>query len=183
MLKRKYYKTNQYITAPTLRLLDEMGKQIGIVSLDDARKMSAETGLDLVEIVGKATPPIIKLISFSKFKYQEAKKEKKQRKGNKGGEIKEIQFKQPAIGQGDLDTKINKAKGYFTAGIKVKFTVKLRGRWISKKEIGFQLVTRITEQVKDQAVPEAEPKLIGKAIGIIFTPTKKVKTKNEPQQS
>ena len=70
---RKFYKINHYINAPTIRLLDDMGKQIGIISIGEARQKSMETGLDLVEVNGNAVPPVVKLISFSKFKYQESK--------------------------------------------------------------------------------------------------------------
>jgi len=77
---RKFYKINQYINAPTVRLLSDDGKQIGIVPIEDARRQSFETGLDLVEVNGNAVPPVIKLISFSKFKYQESKNSKPKRK-------------------------------------------------------------------------------------------------------
>jgi len=86
-MPQKYYKINRQITAPTLRLLDEDGKQINVVSLAEAIQLSQESGLDLVEVASAAVPPVVKLIEYSKFKYQEAKKsqsrkERYQRRGN-----------------------------------------------------------------------------------------------------
>jgi translation initiation factor IF-3 len=80
-MSQKYYKINRQITAPTIRLLDEDGKQINVVTLAEAIQLSQESGLDLVEVASSAVPPVVKLIEFSKFKYQEAKKAKAEKKG------------------------------------------------------------------------------------------------------
>ena len=109
---QKFYKINQYINATEVRLLDDQGKQIGVVNISEARRQSMETGLDLVEVNGKAVPPVVKLISFSKFKYQESKKLQAEKKGIKGGELKEIQMT-PFIGQNDYQTRVDKAKRFF----------------------------------------------------------------------
>ena len=77
----KFYKINQYINHPEIRLLDEEGKQIGVMTMSEARTKAYETGLDSVEINGSSKPPVVKLISFSKFKYQESKKTKAEKKG------------------------------------------------------------------------------------------------------
>lgn len=175
---QKFYKTNGYITAPEIRLLDDTGKQIGIVSLSEARAQAQASGLDLVEINGNAKPPVVKMISFSKFKYQEAKKEKAQRKGDKGGEVKEIQFS-PFIGSGDYDTRIKKAFGFLTSGNKVKISIKFQGRQITKKEFGFQLVEKIKQALAQIAISEGEAKLIGKRLFLTLAPVKKTAKKNE----
>lgn len=176
---RKFYKINQYINAPTIRLLDDTGKQIGIVPIVEARQQSQETGLDLVEVNGNANPPVVKLISFSKFKYQESKKLKAEKKGIKGGDLKEIQMT-PFIGQGDYETRIKKSKEFLTAGNKVKLSVKFQGRQMNHQEFGHNLITRFKTDLQDFASPEGEAKLIGKRLMVTFTPSKKSGgTKNE----
>lgn len=173
-MPQKYYKINRQITAPTLRLLDEDGKQIDVLSLAEAVKLSQESGLDLVEISGSAKPPVVKLIEFSKFRYQEAKKAKAEKKGLKGGETKEIQMT-PFIGLGDYDTRIKKAKEFLATGNKVKLSIKFQGRQIQKPEFGFQLVERFKNDLAEFSAQEGTAKLIGKRLLITFTPVKKTK--------
>ena len=173
-MDKKFYKINRQITAPTIRLLSDDGKQIVIVSLSDAFQQSHETGFDLVEINGKATPPVVKLIEFSKFKYQEAKKAKAEKKGIKGGETKEIQMT-PFIGNADYETRVKKAKEYLSSGNKVKLSIKFLGRQIQKPEFGYQLVEKYKNDLAEISAPEGEAKLIGKRLYITFTPVKKTK--------
>jgi translation initiation factor IF-3 len=156
-----------------------MSKQIGIVSINEARQQAQESGLDLVEVNGNAVPPVVKLISFSKFKYQESKKLKAEKKGIKGGDLKEIQMT-PFIGQGDYETRIKKSKEFLTAGNKVKLSVKFQGRQMNHQEFGHNLITKFKTDLQDFASPEGEAKLIGKRLMLTFTPVKKSGgTKNE----
>ncbi|OGL54347.1 translation initiation factor IF-3 [Candidatus Shapirobacteria bacterium RBG_13_44_7] len=180
---RKFYKINQYISAPEVRLIDEEAKQIGVMPIADARKKSFETGLDLVEIAPLAKPPVVKLIDFSKFKYQEAKKMKAEKRGIKGGELKEVQMT-PFISQNDFDTNLKKAQKFLTSGNKVKLGIKFQGRQIQRKEFGYQLVERFKQALGESAAVESEPKLIGKRLFVTFTPVKVKKTINHetPQQ-
>ena len=168
----KFYKINQYINAPTIRLLSDDGKQIGIVSLSEARQQSQETGLDLVEVNGNAVPPVVKLISFTKFKYQESKKLKAEKKGIKGGDLKEIQMS-PFIGPGDYETMTKRGQKFLTAGNKIKLSVKFQGRQMNHKEFGYDLVEKVKTDLKDFGAPEGEAKLIGKRLMLTFTPSKK----------
>lgn len=176
---RKFYKINNYINAPTIRLLDDAGKQIGIVPLEEARKQAFETGLDLVEINGNALPPVVKLISFSKFKYQESKKLKSEKKGVKGGDLKEIQMS-PFIGPGDYETMLKRSQKFLTAGNKIKLSVKFQGRQMNHPEFGHNLVAKVKIDLQDFGLAEGEAKLIGKRLMLTFTPSKKTGgTKNE----
>ncbi|MFA5828191.1 MAG: translation initiation factor IF-3 [Candidatus Shapirobacteria bacterium] len=179
----RYYNTNNRISAATVRLLDEDGKQIGIVPLAEARQKSFETGLDLVEIAARAVPPVVKLISFTKFRYQEAKKLKSEKKGIKGGGLKEIQMT-PFISQNDYETRIKKSQKFLTTGNKVKLSIKFQGRQIARKEFGYNLVEKFKNDLKEYSVPEGEPKLIGKRLMFTLSPStkKKAATKNEESQ-
>ncbi|MFZ5845037.1 MAG: translation initiation factor IF-3, partial [Patescibacteria group bacterium] len=107
--KPKYYRLNYQIASPQLRLLDEEGKQIGVVSKIEALQKARELGIDVVEIAPHAKPPVAKLIDFKKFKYQEAKKERENRKSQKNVGIKEVRLR-PFIGSHDFDTRLKQAK-------------------------------------------------------------------------
>lgn len=179
---QKFYKINYQISAPVVRLIDEEAKQIGVLSIAEARKYQADTGLDLVEIAPNATPPVVKLIEFSKFKYQEAKKLKAEKKGIKGGELKEIQMT-PFIGEADYDTRLKKAQKFSTSGNKIKLSVKFQGRQITHQEFGYKLIDKFKNDLKDFATPEGEAKLLGKRLFQTFTPIKNKPIKNEdPKQ-
>ncbi len=175
---QKFYKINQYITASEVRLLDDQGKQIGVMPLSQARSMSFDTGLDLIEINGNANPPVIKLISFSKFKYQEAKKLQSEKKGIKGGELKEIQMS-PNIGQNDYQIRVDKAKKFLATGNKIKLSIKFQGRQMTHQEFGHDLVAKFKSDLIEVAAAEGEAKLIGKRLMITFAPSKKKVTNNE----
>ena len=175
----KFYRINQYINATEVRLLNDLGKQIGIMPIAQARQQSQETGLDLIEINGKAIPPVVKLISFSKFKYQEAKKLQSEKKGIKGGELKEIQMT-PFIGQNDYKIRVEKAKKFLATGNKIKLSIKFQGRQMSHQEFGHNLVTKFKSDLQEFATAEGDAKLIGRRLMITFTPSKKkVTNKNE----
>jgi len=175
---RKFYKINQYITASQVRLLDDQGKQINVMSMSEARTMSQETGLDLIEINGNAVPPVVKLISFSKFKYQEAKKLQSEKKGIKGGELKEIQMS-PNIGQNDYQIRVDRSKKFLATGNKIKLSIKFQGRQMAHQQFGHDLVAKFKSDLSEVAAAEGEAKLIGKRLMITFTPSKKKVTNNE----
>jgi len=168
---RTYYKTNYYINYPEVRLVDENGGQIGVLSIEEARLKAKESGLDLVEIAPKAKPPVVKLIDFAKFRYQEEKKKKEERKKSKAGELKEVKMT-PFIGEGDYETRVKRAKRFLTTGNKVKLSIKFLGRQITKKEFGHQLADRFLKDLEEFGQPEAGRKFLGKLLIQIITPKK-----------
>ena len=174
----KFYRINHQISSPTIRLIQGDGKQIGVISLSQALQQAQQTGLDLVEIAPKAKPPVVKLINYSKFKYQEAKKLKAEKKGVQGGELKEIQAK-PFIGQGDYQTKLKRAKKFLNTGNKVKLSIKFLGRQITHKEFGYNLIERFKTDLSSVAIPEGESRLIGKRLITTFTTVKKTNEKSQ----
>jgi len=137
---------------------------------------SFETGLDLVEIAPKSVPPVVKLINFNKFKYQEAKKAKAGKKGSRGGELKEIQMT-PFIGQKDYEDRVKRAKKFLATGNKVKLNIKFQRRQITHQEFGHQLIDKFKADLADIAAPEGEAKLLGKKLFSVFY-GKKTKIKN-----
>jgi len=157
--------------SPTVRLLDEDGKQIGIVTKLEALQKAKELDLDVVEIAPTAKPPVAKLIDFKKFKYQEAKKEQENRKSQKNVGVKEIRLR-PFIGQHDFDTRLNRAKEFLADGNQVKLSLFFRGREITRKEFGFDVMKRFIAGLESVRVVR-EPRLEGKVLSAMVVPDKK----------
>jgi len=157
--------------SPTVRLLDEEGKQIGIVTKLEALQKAKELDIDVVEIAPKAKPPVAKLIDFKKFKYQEAKKEQEIRKSQKNVGVKEIRLR-PFIGQHDFDTRLNRAKEFLADGNQVKLSLFFRGREITRKEFGFDVMKRFIAGMDSVRVVR-EPHLEGKVLAAMVVPDKK----------
>lgn len=144
----KHYRLNYQITSPQLRLLDEDGKQIGVVTKLEALQKAKELNIDVVEVSSNANPPVAKLIDFKKFKYQEAKKERDSRKSQKNVGVKEIRLR-PFIGQHDFDTRIAKAVEFLKEGNQVKIVVFFRGREITRKEFGFEVMKKFISALEN----------------------------------
>jgi len=166
-----FYRINQYIQAKEVRVVDEEGKQIGIMPVFKAIQLAREKGLDLVEVAAKAVPPVCKIIDFKKFKYLEAKKEREEKKGQKGGEIKEIMLS-PFIAQNDLNTRIRKIEEFLKEGNKVKLRVRFTGRELTKKEFGYKIIEQVLSSLGEKATKEGEAKFVGREIFLIISPKK-----------
>lgn len=170
--KRKFYRLNYQITSPQLRLLDEKGIQIGLVSKLEALQKAKEAGIDVVEIAPNAKPPVAKLIDYKKFKYQEAKKERESRKATKHVGVKEVRLR-PFIGQHDFDTRLAQAKEFLDEGNQLKVNVFFKGRELYKKEFGFDVMKRFLTGLTNTKVVR-EPKLEGKIlVAMVVNDTKK----------
>lgn len=154
-----------------MRLLDEEGKQIGVVTKLEALQKAKEHGIDVVEIAPNARPPVAKLIDFKKFKYQEAKKEREARKNQKNVGVKEIRLR-PFIGAHDFDTRVAQAKEFLSEGNQVKLTLAFKGREITRKEFGFAVVKRFIEALEAVKVVR-EPKMLGRVLEAMVVNNKK----------
>lgn len=170
----KFYQVNQYIRASELRVVDATGRQVGLMSKEDALAKAREAGLDLVEIAPMAKPPVAKIIDFKKLKYLEAKKEREGNKKSGKVELKEIRFT-PFIAQGDLDSRIEKIKEILEDGDRVKVVVKFVGRQITRVDFGHDLVKKILTELEGIATADGEPKLQGKQLFLVINPAKKAK--------
>ncbi|MFZ5366333.1 MAG: translation initiation factor IF-3 [Patescibacteria group bacterium] len=167
----KFYRINQYIRAPKLRVIDENGKQVGILTLSEALEKAKEKQVDLVEIAPTAQPPVAKIIDFKKFRYLEEKKERKAKRGIKGGEIKGIRLT-PFIAQGDFDFRVRRAEEFLKEGNKVRVVVRFTRRQLGKKEFGYNLIKKFTEALSRFCQTEGEPKWLGKDLVLTFSPVK-----------
>ncbi len=166
-----FYRVNQNITAKEVRLLNEDGTQVGVISLEDARKKAIEVGTDLVEIAPQAQPPVVKLINFKKFKYQLAKKEQAEKKKQKGGELKEVRFT-PFMAENDFQTKFRRVAEFLGDNNKVRLVVRFKIREIPSKQFGFNILTRVTNSLSESATIDQPAKMIGRQILMTISPTK-----------
>lgn len=151
-----------------MRVISDEGGQLGVLPIAEALKKAEELGVDLVEISPEAQPPVCKLIDYGKFLYQKEKKLKEARKKQKVIEIKEMKFR-PKIDDHDFDYRIKQIKEFLLEGDKVKITIRFRGRELVHSQLGFDLMNRIIDMVKDLGTPDKQPKFEGKSIVVVIT--------------
>lgn len=151
--------------------MSEDGKQIGVVTKLEALQKAQELGLDIVEVAPNANPPVAKLIDFKKFKYQEAKKERESKKNQKNVGVKEIRLR-PFIGEHDFETRRKKAQEFLKDGNQVKVVVFFRGREITRKEFGFEVMKRFVSSLPETRLVR-EPKPEGRTIAAMLVNDKK----------
>jgi translation initiation factor IF-3 len=155
-----------------VRLVGPNGEQVGIVRVEDALRLAAESDLDLVEVAPMAKPPVAKLMDFGKFKYEAAIKEREARKNQVNTVIKEIKFR-PKIDPHDYATKKGHVERFLKAGDKVKVTIMFRGREQSRPELGYRLLQRLAGDIGDLGFVESTPKQDGRNMIMVIGPTKK----------
>jgi translation initiation factor IF-3 len=160
---------NDAIRAREVRLIDETGQNVGVVSRFDAQERATTAGLDLVEISPDAEPPVCKILDFGKFKYQEQKKAAEARKSQKIVEIKEIKMR-PSIDDHDYDVKIKSMRRFFEEGDKVKVTLRFRGREMAHMQLGMQVLQRVKAELGDTVKVESEPRLEGRQMVMVLAP-------------
>ncbi len=171
---KRYWQINHYIQADKLRVVDEDGNQIGVMTKEEALKQAKAEGLDLVEVAANAKPPVAKIVEFAKFKYQEKRKHMEGKKRAKTQDLKIIRFT-PFIAENDFQIRINRAREFLEEGDKVNLVVKFVGRQITRKEFGFELIKRAYNELQDLATMEREPNLRGKLLLTTLSPIKKSK--------
>lgn len=160
-------------------MIDDKG-QLGVMSPPEAIKLAQQRGLDLIEIVPKGVPPVCKIMDFGKFKYEQTKKDKIQRKHQHVTQLKELRF-HPNTDDHDFEFKTRHARRFLEEGHKVKATVVFKGREITYKEHGEDLLRRLAEQLSDIAKVDQVAKLEGRSMAMIFAADKTGKKKAEPK--
>ncbi len=159
---------NEWIRFPQLRVIGADGENIGVLSTQEALRMAREKELDLVVISEKADPPVAKILEISKFLYDERKKQSAAKAKSKKSETKEFIFG-PAIGDGDLQQKIDRAREFLTEGNKVKVTLKFKGRQVIYPEVGLGKVNKMIKDLEEIARPEENDlKLRGNIVTVTF---------------
>ena len=160
---------NEDIRVPKVLLIDQNGEKQGVMPTSSAMEAAQEAGLDLVEIVPNADPPVCKILDYGKFKFQEQKKKNEARKRQKVQEIKEIKLR-PNIDIHDYEVKQRSMHRFFEEGDKVKVTLRFRGREMAHQEIGYRLLNRVKDDTGQIAKVESDAALEGRQMVMVLAP-------------
>ncbi len=163
------YKVNRDIVAPEVRLIDENGTMLGVMSSREALSVAENKGLDLIEIAPMAKPPTCKIMDYGKWKYESKKKAHEARKKQTIITIKEIQVR-PRTEQHDLDVKLRHARRFLLEGDKVKVNLRFTGREMAHQDLGLQLLKKVQAALEDIASTEAPPKMEGRQMFVLLSP-------------
>ncbi|MFC1621553.1 translation initiation factor IF-3 [Candidatus Omnitrophota bacterium] len=167
-------RVNQRIRIKEVRLIGAEGEQMGVVPTQDALQRAQEAGLDLVEVAASAKPPVCRIMDYSKFKYDQDKKEKEARKHQKIVHLKEIKIK-PHIEEHDYQVKLHHLKKFLERGDKAKITMVFRGREMAHMDIGRKVLDRVVSELADVGEVEKGPSREGRSIQVYFIPRGGVK--------
>lgn len=174
-------RVNRQIRVPKVRLIDEEGQQVGVVSLSEALQRAEDAELDLVEVVPTASPPVCKILNYGKYRYDQTKREKESKKAQHQVKVKEVKVK-PNINEHDLQTKVRQARDFLAKNNKVKVTCMFRGREMVHPEIGENLVRRICEELSDVGTLETPMKRMGRFLHVVLAPSLRKKKTGQEQQ-
>lgn len=160
---------NEQIRDKEIRLIDENGEQLGIVSSREAQKIADERKLDLVKIAPTAKPPVCRIMDYGKYKFDQAKKEKEARKKQKTVDVKELRLS-PSIDTHDVQVKVKKANEFLKDGDKVKISIRFRGREIGHSKVGMQIMEDFAKATEEFGVIDKPAKMEGKSLVMFLAP-------------
>ncbi|WP_322096476.1 translation initiation factor IF-3 [Pelagibius marinus] len=160
---------NDMITSPQVRLVDQDGEQVGVVSVADALRRAEDAGLDLMEVSPNADPPVCKILDYGRFRYEAQKKKNEARKKQKVIEVKEIKMR-PNIDTHDYEVKMRAIHRFIDEGDKVKVTMRFRGREMVHQDLGKQVLDRVREEMEEKAKVEQFPKIEGRQMTMVMAP-------------
>jgi len=162
-------RVNRQIRISPVRVITETGEQLGVIPVEEALAAADERGLDLVEVAPKARPPVVKIMDYGKFKFEEAKAAKAAKKKQHVIQLKEVKFR-PGIDDHDFDFKTRHAREFLGQGNKVKVTMMFRGRQLAHVEIGRAVLDRVAATLEDIGKVEVNPKLEGRNMTMVIAP-------------
>ena len=168
-ISKQDHQINEEIRDKEVRVIDNAGQQLGVMSSQEALKLAEEQDLDLVKIAPGANPPVCKIMDYGKFRFEQAKKEKEARKNQKVVEVKEIRMS-PGIDTNDFNVKLKNAQKFLADGDRVKVTVRFRGREMAHTNIGEQLLVKFGQECSQIATVEKNPKLDGRHMTMFLSP-------------
>ena len=162
-------RVNDEIRVPQVRLIDEEGEMQGVLSTRDAMQRAFSAGLDLVEISPNAEPPVVKILDYGKFKYEQQKKKNEAKKKQKVVEIKEVKVR-PNIDENDYQVKMRAMKSFLDEGDKVKVTLRFRGREMAHQDIGIRVLERIRSELEQATKVEQMPRMENRQMIMVLSP-------------
>jgi translation initiation factor IF-3 len=164
------FRINRQIRIPQVRLIDENGEQVGIVSTDDARRRADEAGLDLVEVSPQAQPPVCRILDFGKFKYDQRKKERGTGHRHHAAHLKELRVR-PMIDRHDLGYRLKKGLEFLANGHKVQVVCIFRHRQLDHPELGYNVMREVADSLAGVGKVETPARLMGRRMTMLLTPT------------
>jgi translation initiation factor IF-3 len=156
-------RVNGKIRAREVRVIGDENRQLGVMPLGDALNLARQQGVDLVEIAANANPPVCRLVDFGKFRYEQAKRDKDSKKHQHANKVKEVQLS-VKIDPHDLEVKKDHAVGFMCEDMKVKVTLRFRGREMAHTELGFQVINKFLSDVAPWGTPDRDPQLVGRTV-------------------
>lgn len=168
----KKHRLNDDITATEVRLIGVEGEQIGVVSIEEAKRTAEEATLDLVEIVPNGEPPVCRVMDYGKFLFELKKQKQAAKKKQKQVHIKEIKFR-PGTGEGDYQVKLRNLMRFLQDGDKTKVTMRFRGREHAHRELGLELLERVEKDLEEYGQIEQKPAMEGRQMVMVLSPKKK----------
>ncbi len=162
-------RVNEEIRVPQVRLIDQDGEMLGVMSARDALMRAYDAGLDLLEISPNAVPPVCKIMDYGKYKYEQQKKANEARKKQKTVEIKEVKVR-PNIDDHDYDVKMRAMKSFIGEGDKVKVTLRFRGREMAHQDLGIKVLERIRQELGETIKVEQMPRLENRQMIMVLAP-------------
>ena len=178
-IRSKQTRVNNQIRVPEVRLIDQDGNQVGLVTIRAALTAAEEAGMDLVEISPNAIPPVCRIMNYGKFNFDQSKKRAAAKKKQKLIQVKEVKFR-PATDVGDYNVKVRKIRDFLERGDKVKVSLRFRGREMQHRELGMELFNRIKADLEGITV-EQEPRLEGRQMTMVLVSAKTEQRKQESQ--
>jgi translation initiation factor IF-3 len=152
-----------------VRVIDEIGTQLGIMDVQTALQTAEEKDLDLVEVAPNANPPVCRFMDYGKYLYEKQKRERESRRAQKQIEIKEVRLR-PKTGEHDIQVVLTKTRKFLKDGAKVRVRIRFRGREIVHRDIALDLMKRVTEELTDEAVVESRPGFEGRSMVMLLAP-------------
>ena len=162
-------RVNHQIRLSPVRLIAHDGEQLGVVPIEEALRAAQERGLDLVEVAPLARPPVVKIMDYGKYRFEQAKAARAAKKKQHVIHIKEVKYR-PGIDEHDFEFKTRHAREFLTEGNKVKVTMMFRGRQLAHPELGQEVLNRVLEALKDIAKVETEARLDGRNMTMVLAP-------------
>ena len=163
---------NERVRVPSVRVIDDKGHQVGVLSTDEALSMARERNVDMVEVSPKADPPVVRLMDFGRFKFEQSKKDREARKHQQKVQIREVRMK-PKIEDHDIDFKTRTIQKLLRQGDKVKITVMFRGREITHPQLGKSLLEKVFDNLEGHGTLEKNASLEGRRMSIVVAPDKR----------
>ncbi len=162
-----------------MRVVHDENKQVGVLPLGEALKLARGLGVDLVEVSGKANPPVCRLVDYGRFKYEQSKKEKETKKHQNANKVKEVQLR-PVTDPHDFHTKLEHAIHFLCEDMKVKVSLRFRGRENMHKEVGAETVDKFIKEIEPWGHPDAPPRSAGRSMSVMIAPLPRNKRAENP---